>query len=140
MTIPHKATKRLALIVFCFYMYAVLKLTVFRPGYMQRQINLLLFVDLLEVYRYAGMRPFLRLFLGNIGWFVPFGFLLPYLSKTKSALRVVTAGALFSFGIEAAQFVFAKGVTELDDLLLNTLGVAIGYCLYRVCARILSIP
>lgn len=34
--------------------------------------------------------------------------------------------------IETVQFVFYKGVAELDDLILNTLGAAVGYLLCRL--------
>lgn len=41
-------------------------------------------------------------------------------------------GFLLSLLIEATQFVFYKGVAELDDLMLNTLGTAIGGFLFTV--------
>lgn len=124
--------KTIYLIVFVVYILVVLKLTIFRSNhYRERQLNLTLFVDLFNVYRHVGFVPFLRLFLGNIGWFVPFGFLLPLLSKKSNLIKTMAAGFIFSFFIETMQFIFHKGVAELDDLILNTLGAAIGYLLCR---------
>ena len=130
--------KAICLAVFCAYIFVVLYLTVFRFGiyYDERQLNLTLFVSLINTYRNAGIGEFIRLFFGNIGWFVPFGFLLPLLLKRKSFLFTIALGAGFSFFIETTQYIFYKGVAELDDLILNTLGAGIGYCLYRYLQHI----
>ena len=126
------------LAVFFLYMLALLYITVFRPGiyYSERQLNLALFTSLIDTYRNAALGDFLWLFLGNIGWFAPFGFLLPMLLKRKSLVVTTALGFALSFFIETVQFVFHKGVAELDDLILNTSGVVIGYLLYRVCKTV----
>ncbi|MDD4689843.1 MAG: VanZ family protein [Eubacteriales bacterium] len=125
--------KTIYFILFIVYILIVLKLTVFRFAvyYDEPQINLALFSELIKVYRNIGLREFSRLFLGNIGWFIPFGFLLPMLLKKKSLLKVLAFGLMFSFIIEILQFISHKGVAELDDLILNIIGVIIGYYLYK---------
>ena len=132
-----KRIKTISFIVFSVYILLVLKLTIFRSGvlYEERQLNLTLFSDLFLVYKNEGLRRFLWLFLGNIGWFVPFGFLLPTLLKKESFLRILVIGFMFSFAIESLQFIFRIGVAELDDLILNTLGIAIGYLIYKLWLR-----
>ena len=121
-------------LVFTTYIWVILKLTIFRPNtlYNNRQVNLAIFTSLIDVYKTEEVGVFLRLFLGNIGWFVPFGFLLPILWKGKRFLFVLGMGLLFSFCIEVLQFAFRKGVAELDDLILNTLGTAVGYLFFVV--------
>ena len=128
-----KKKKTVCLTLFITYILVVLKLTIFRFAvhYDEPQFNLTLFSDLIKVYKNIGLTEFLRLFLGNIGWFVPFGFLMLMLLKNKSVLRVTVLGFLFSFVIEIFQFIFRKGVAELDDLILNTIGVIIGCFLYK---------
>ena len=37
--------------------------------------------------------------------------------------------------IEISQYVFGTGVTEVEDLILNTLGAAIGYGVFRLIRR-----
>lgn len=69
--------------------------------------------------------------LGNVALFVPFGFLLHVLLRTRTRSRwplveVVLLGAVLSLGIEVAQWVFAVGYTDVDDLLCNTLGALFG--------------
>ena len=123
--------------VFILYILIILKLTIFRAdvNYAERQLNLSLFTDLIYIYKHAGIRLFLRFFLGNIGWFVPFGFFTPLLSQKENPLKTIIPGMIFSLLIETSQFIFRKGVAELDDIILNTLGVAIGYFSYRYIAK-----
>ena len=131
-----KTGKTVCLLIFIIYIVVVLKLTIFRVRtYDEPQLNLALFVDLVRIYKNAGLWQFLRLFLGNIGWFVPFGFLLPILLKRVSFGKVVVMGFLFSLSIETMQFIFRKGVAELDDLILNVLGAVIGYLGYKLLAE-----
>ena len=133
-----KNNKKFWLVLFVIYMLVVLKLTVFRSNtdYYERQLNLSIFTELIYTYKYLGRRQFVRLFFGNIGWFVPFGFLLPILLKRVTLLKVVFFGFAFSFFIETSQYVFYKGVAELDDLILNVLGVIIGYIVYKTMLNI----
>ena len=44
----------------------------------------------------------------------------------------VLAGMLVSVSVEAVQFLFAIGNTELDDVLMNTLGAFLGATSWRV--------
>ena len=129
---PEK-TKLVCLIAFIIYILIVLKLTIFRSAalYSERKLNLTLFTGLIDVLRTAGIGEFLRLFLGNIGWFIPLGFLLPILLKSKRLVTIIVIGFLFSLFIETSQFVFRKGIAEPDDLILNTLGAAVGYLLFK---------
>lgn len=119
--------------VFLIYLAIVLRLTVFRFDSVQeeRLINLTLFADLINIYQDYGINLFLYLFLGNIAWFLPFGFLLPIILHKESFKIVIISGFLFSFNIETVQYFFRVGVAEIDDLILNTAGVAIGYCFYK---------
>ncbi|MDR0904520.1 MAG: VanZ family protein [Ruminococcus sp.] len=71
--------------------------------------------------------------LANTVCFMPFGFLLPLITKKPcNVLLTGFIGLLFSGLIETSQLVFKIGVFDIDDLLLNTVGVILGY----VCARV----
>lgn len=65
---------------------------------------------------------------GNILVFVPLGFLLPMVSDEcrKFSVTMVNAFA-FVVGIEVFQLFSAFGAFDVDDILLNCLGAAIGY-------------
>ena len=66
--------------------------------------------------------------------FVPFGFMLPLIWKRyRSGVKTVLAGFLLSLSIEVIQL-FSFRATDIDDLLMNTLGAAIGYGVIRLFA------
>ena len=133
-----KAVNIVCFIIFIIYISVVLKLTIFRSGvYSERRLNLSLFTALIKIYRNAGLWRFLRLFLGNVGCFVPFGFLLPILYKKANFVKVAALSFLFSFGIETTQYFSRKGIAELDDLILNVFGAVVGYLLYKLLCRII---
>ncbi len=61
--------------------------------------------------------PWLNLF-GNVALFAPVGFL--------ARRRAVWAGLTLSALVEVTQFVTATGYSDVDDLMFNTLGAALG--------------
>lgn len=80
------------------------------------------------------------LIIVNIMLFVPFGFLLPLGSKKFQPFwKTYLAGFLFSVCIELMQLIFHFGVFETADLLNNTIGVFIGYGLYKIIAFFMSV-
>lgn len=60
----------------------------------------------------------------NILLFIPLGFLI-------GGKRGIIAGVLLSIGIELTQYIAVLGYCELDDVLNNTIGTAIGSLLFK---------
>jgi len=89
-------------------------------------------------YRYSphfNFVPFLYMFsawettLLNVLLFLPLGFFLPVLwSDFKSPVKTIFFGFLITFAIELLQ-IFTYRATDINDLMTNTLGTAIGYCI-----------
>lgn len=130
--------------IFVVYIICLLKITVVRNGIFHETLfsgtlNLIPFKNLAALYQNAGLLKFIYLFGGNIVWFIPFGFLLPFISKKLNHSRTVVCGFALSLAIELAQFVFGTGISEVDDLILNTLGASIGYLLHRVWLKKLAL-
>ena len=70
----------------------------------------------------------------NIALFLPLGFFLPLLwPEWNRPIPVLLFGAAFSLLIEASQLLNLRN-TDVDDILLNTLGAVIGLLLYRAFA------
>ena len=70
--------------------------------------------------------------LGNILLFVPMGVLLPVVFKgCRRWFQVILIGAAASIVIESIQYFFGRSA-DIDDVILNTLGTAVGYCCYFV--------
>lgn len=65
----------------------------------------------------------------NILLFIPFGFLLPLLSKRLNRFTsTLILGMTFSLIIETLQFITQRGYFQLDDIWLNTVGSILGFC------------
>ncbi|USK74517.1 VanZ family protein [Peribacillus frigoritolerans] len=78
----------------------------------------------------ADVTPSIRMenIAGNIIGFVPFGLMLPLLSKRFSQLKsILIATFCLSFTYEILQLLFELASFDTDDLILNTLGGVIGY-------------
>ena len=72
----------------------------------------------------------------NIICFVPFGLLLPTLwQRFRKFLPTVFLGFLFSLIIEVGQL-FTIRATDVDDLIMNTLGTILGFILFKILSII----
>ena len=88
---------------------------------------------LANIFRYNNMRDIIWNVAGNAALFIPSGIVLPVVyRKLDSFWKVVAAGAFISLCIEILQLPFASRFSDVDDLLLNTLGTAVGYGIYVV--------
>jgi glycopeptide antibiotics resistance protein len=66
---------------------------------------------------------------GNIAMFVPLGFFLRALfPKCRPFLRCMAAVAVIMTTVELCQLFTLRGFCEVDDVMLNVLGAAIGWC------------
>lgn len=75
---------------------------------------------------------YLKNSLLNILLFVPLGIFLPVLwGGCRSAKTVLAWGFGLSLAIECLQL-FTFRLTDVDDLLMNSLGTVLGYCLAKV--------
>lgn len=75
--------------------------------------------------------------IGNILLFAPLGFFLPLLlNKFRKFKKTVLAGFLVSLLIECSQL-FLIRATDIDDLILNTLGVMLGYLCFMFFRKLL---
>lgn len=92
------------------------------------RVNFVPFVFLMD---YDNVRDIIWNTVGNMALFIPTGIVLPIIyKKPDSFWKVVAAGALVSLCIEILQLPFPSRVSDVDDLILNTLGVAAGYGIY----------
>jgi len=98
------------------------------------RINL---VPLVYLFDYETTRNIIWNIVGNTAMFIPSGIVLPIVYRKLDCFgKVVAAGAFISFCIEVLQLPFRSRVSDVDDLILNTLGVAIGYGIYALVRRI----
>ena len=131
-----KTIKWLMNVVFLVYLLMLLRMTVFRNGFVDSDVfsngslNLVPFSDLIRIAN-NDMGVFIYLALGNVVVFMPFGFFVAWYEKNVGLTVVTLWGFFLSLGIELSQYVFGTGVTEIDDIILNTLGCLLGGIIER---------
>ena len=75
----------------------------------------------------------------NIIMFMPLGFLLPLIwFKYRTIYKTILTGLGFSFAIELGQL-FNRRATDVDDLLMNTAGTAIGFLIWFIFKKLFCI-
>ena len=100
-----------------------------------RGINLIPFASISYYFRYMAARRFLINIVGNVAVFVPFGFFPPLLwRRWRNPWRVLAHGAAVPALIEFLQIFNGRSV-DVDDIILNFIGVAAGYLLYRLLRK-----
>ena len=97
------------------------------------RINLLPFVYLMD---YEIRREALINVIGNTAMFIPLGIVWPVCFKQlNSHGKVIAAGVGTSLLIEILQLPFYDRVSDIDDLILNSLGFLIGYGIYLLVKK-----
>lgn len=100
------------------------------------KLNLIPFVHISE---YDSKKELLLNLIGNTAMFIPTGVILPIIYKKLNTFwKVIGVGALISLCIEIMQLPFFERTSDVDDLLLNTLGVAIGCLVYKLVLKLIK--
>lgn len=95
-------------------------------------VNLVPIVHLFDVYD-----GWLINIIGNITMFIPVGIVWPICFKKIDTIgKTILAGAGFTLFIEITQLFFYERCSDIDDILLNTAGVAIGALIYFECKKL----
>lgn len=133
--------KTAARILFFLYLAVLFLITVFRFGFWRHGLFsgsfLLEPMGIVgELLRTGDWLRFVYLFFGNIAFFLPLGAALA--AHRVPFWKGVLAGFGVSFLIEFLQFFFGSGVSDVDDLILNTLGCAAGYPAYVLLKKFFS--
>ena len=124
-------------IVLSVYVVILLYFTVFgrysHPEYAYQIHIYKSYKHLLEQFDWQSIRQIII----NIAMMIPVGFLLPVLikNKYKYLLTLISALILILF-IESMQLVMQCGTFEVDDVVNNLLGTAIGLMLYKIFSTI----
>lgn len=124
-TKAERVFRNICLALFFIYLAFVLWYTVFGRSPGDKSLNLKLF------YRFScfSSSEAWRGYIMNAMLFWPLGMFAVWLfkgSKLKKIVFTIGAAFLLSFCIELAQYVFGIGTAELDDVICNTVGAAIG--------------
>ena len=111
-------------------------------GEFYRSVNLTPFVTIRLYWRllhsenaYLVRHAFVNL-LGNVVMFIPLGFFQPWLScRLRTWYKTLLATAMLILLVEGIQYLTQLGSCDIDDVILNIAGAAIGYILWRITRR-----
>ena len=100
-----------------------------RPG-----ATILLYINVLLSPSLSHLIPHAIINLGgNIGMFIPLGLFLPAIWPGLQKLwKTLLVTALIISLVEIAQLLSLVGSCDVDDLILNVLGCAMGFGVYRL--------
>lgn len=131
---------RLYWIGFICYLAILIYFLFFSEGYNRQDIGVgyrynLKPLNEIKRYIYVGFtdKRFLVNVLGNIVAFIPFGLALPLISHHKQKfVSVLLLGIEFIIMVETVQLMSKVGVFDVDDIILNTAGVILGYWIFMI--------
>lgn len=126
--------------IFLVYLF-LLVITVFlgRPEF--RNVNLIPFQTIKEnILVNDGIRMHLIdiSVWGNVLMFIPAGIYIMLFSYSHSKRKAFYKVLACTIIIEVIQYIFAIGATDIDDVILNGLGGAIGIAIYALFLKILK--
>ena len=143
-----------AILLFIIYLFGLTYFLFFAP-FLGRTGDDFFYLNGVPLYGELNLEPFkvIRLFVvnydiipfhmfflnifGNILCFMPFGFLLKAATGNKLPFGLcILAAAGTSTLFEFLQYFFAVGVGDIDDVILNTAGAALGFLVYHFFLKI----
>ena len=139
-TRKQKRIRGLGKILFIVYILFLLYFLIFsdwygRSGVMENyHYNLMPFKEIKRFWEYReqlGLWAVVNL-AGNVLIFVPFGFFKTMASRNRRFWETIMDGFLLSLLVEVFQLLSKVGRFDVDDLILNTFGVMIGYLTFLI--------
>ena len=127
--------------VMCIYSLGLFILLFFRPSNQRyNQVNLMPFRTILGFF--TGDANFLVAFYNitaNILLFVPYGVTVYLLNKRPSRVKLFFLPIIAILLIETAQYLTKRGSMDIDDFILNVLGVGLGYLLHPIIQKVVVV-
>ena len=135
--------KKLYKILIPFYTLFLLNLMFFGFGRSQYDINIVRLIPMFSTVGFVKQTILWKTIIinifGNILIFVPFGFLGIVFPKLNQFWILILDFLFAIIILESFQYFTRLGVFDIDDVILNTVGVAIGFWIYRKWAsRVLA--
>ena len=125
--------KELCMLMFGIYILCLFQVVTFQDDVTWSTNN---FIPFKEILRYnITSRLFIKNVLGNLIMFLPFGLFTSYYLKAERITIPLLLTLIASFSIEVVQLAIGR-VFDVDDIILNLLGGAIGYFIYSILRNI----
>ena len=128
--------KKLYKILIPFYTLFMLYLMFFGFGRSQYDINIVRLIPMFSTVGFVKQTILWKTIIinifGNILIFVPFGFLGIVFPKLNQFWILILDFLFAIIILESFQYFTRLGVFDIDDVILNTVGVAIGFWIYQL--------
>lgn len=94
-------------------------------------------IPFVNLFDYPDKRDILLNIVGNFAMFIPLGIVWPSVYKElNNPGKVISAGVGVSLVIEILQLPFYDRVSDVDDLILNSLGYVTGYAIWLLVRKL----
>lgn len=124
------------LVSFAIYIIAFGYLTIGKTGNNQIDgANLVPFRTIMSYVRLIDIIPFIAIsnLIGNILLTLPLALYLPILfTNLRKCWKTSLVGLAIILFVEVIQFLFGRGSFDIDDIILNMVGIFIGYVIWKL--------
>ncbi len=123
------------------YTSSLLVLLFFRPNEQNHEaINLVPF-STIEYYLTSEVSFLIAFYnlAANIALFIPLGIYFRFVYQKSTLPKVLLISILSVSCIELFQYISHRGTLDIDDLILNVLGMIIGYFLQPILAKVILV-
>ena len=125
-----------------FYTVFLLYLMFFGFGRSQYNINIVRLLPMISTFTFVKetivWKTIIINVFGNVIMFMPFGFLGIVFPKLNNFKLLIINFVSAIIVVESLQYFTRLGVFDIDDVILNTIGVAIGFLVYEKWASRIS--
>lgn len=129
-----------AWVMFIVYLLVLVRIVLFKDtqiynlfamiGHGQRVLNIIPFASTFEMMRTIGLLHNLQNIAGNLAVLFPMGIFIPLLNN-KGFKQTVVIVIGISVSIEVVQYILAIGISDIDDVILNTVGAIVGWSVFQ---------
>lgn len=135
-----KPIKYLMIMLFIIYILLLVWIVVFKLQFSVSELDYHRSINWIPFYysNEVGFLFHLTEVIYNCLFFLPFGIYLKAIMNTGYSKQIVLFGVVFSIALEAVQYIFAIGATDVTDVITNTCGVTVGILVYDFLLKALK--
>lgn len=111
---------------------------IIRASIAERRINLIPLSSYFDIAEHKYLMEATAINVLNVILFIPVGLLLGFGIREITWKTVLLSGLSLSLLVELLQFIFKRGLCEIDDVIHNLLGCIVGFALYKLSVRVIK--
>lgn len=140
-------TREVFISLFFIYFLILVNLTIFKQGMLMLDfekrvsVNLVPIVSTVQMFNNDFYEIDIGIYnvIGNILLFIPLGFGIPLFFSHKNKIsKVAFYGFIASLTIEVLQYFTSRNITDVDDIIFNTLGTVLGFIAFNVIYKLVK--